>query len=49
MSFSNTFFVVGGFVIAIGLFGAIYGVSLSDVNPTLKKDVINSFEKIFIV
>lgn len=49
MSFKNTFFVVGGFVIAIGLFGAIYGVSLSDINPTLKKDVIKSFEAIFIV
>jgi len=49
MSFKNTFFVIGGFVIAIGLFGAIYGVSLSDINPTLKKDVIKSFEAIFIV
>ena len=49
MSFKNTFFVVGGFVIAIGLFGAIYGVSLSDINPTLKKDVIKSFQAIFIV
>jgi hypothetical protein len=49
MSYKNTFFVVGGFVIAIGLFGAIYGVSLSDVNPTLKQDVIKSFNSIFIV
>jgi hypothetical protein len=49
MSYKNTFFVVGGFVIAIGLFGAIYGVSLSDVNPTLKQDVIKSFNAIFIV
>jgi hypothetical protein len=49
MSFQNTFFVIGGFVILVGLFGAIYGVSLSDVNPTLKNDVIKSFEAIFIV
>jgi uncharacterized membrane protein len=49
MSFKNTFFVVGGFVIAIGLFGAIYGISLSDINPTLKQDVVKSFRAIFIV
>jgi hypothetical protein len=49
MSYKNSFFIIGGFVIAIGLFGAIYGVSLSDVNPTLKQDVIKSFQAIFIV
>jgi peptidoglycan/LPS O-acetylase OafA/YrhL len=48
-SFQNTFFVISGFVILAGLFGAIYGVSLSDVNPTLKNDVIKSFNAIFIV
>ena len=49
MSYKNSFFIIGGFVIAIALFGAIYGVSLSDVNPTLKEDVIKSFRAIFIV
>lgn len=49
MSNKFSFFVIGGFVVAISLFGAIYGVSLSDVNPTLKQDVIKSFRAIFIV
>ena len=49
MSYKNSFFIIGGFVIAISLFGTLYGVSLSDVNPTLKGDVLKSFNAIFIV
>ena len=49
MSFKNTFFVVGGFGIGLGIFGAMYGISLSDVNPTIKQDVIKKFNAIFVV
>jgi hypothetical protein len=49
MSYRNTFFIIGGFVIAISIFGAMYGLALSDVNDTIKQDVLKKFNAIFIV
>jgi len=49
MSYRNTYFIIGGFVIAISIFGAMYGLALSDVNATVKQDVLKKFNAIFIV
>ena len=49
MDTRTTIFILGALVISLGMFGTIYGVSLSDVNPTLKADVTKKFNTIFIV
>ena len=49
MSYKNSFFIIGGFALAIILFGTLYGVSLNNVNAVIKGDVIKSFNAIFAV